>query len=62
MTEDRYYVLDAPILSDYDYDMLEKEYEALVVKLGLPNSASEMVGFDETRPSCRLIADLILGG
>jgi len=34
----RYYVLSRPTIQDYDYDMLEKEYDALADELGLPNS------------------------
>lgn len=48
----RYYVLDKPRLQDFEYDMMEKEYDKLADELGLPKSASDMIGFDETRPSC----------
>lgn len=49
----RYYVLNNAIIEDYQYDMLEKEYDALADKLGKEKSASDMVGFNENRPSCR---------
>jgi len=52
----RYYILIKPIIGDYQYDMLEKEYEALADKLGLPKSASDMVDFDMNRPSCQSVA------
>lgn len=51
----RYYILDKPIIQDYDYDKLEKEYEALADELKLEPSASNMVGFDLDRPSCQSV-------
>jgi NAD-dependent DNA ligase len=53
----RYYILVNPVISDYEYDMLEKEYDALADKLGLPKSASDMVDFDTNRPSCQRVAE-----
>lgn len=52
----RYYILIKPIIQDYHYDMLEKEYEALCEELGLPNTVSNMVEIDMSRPSCQLVA------
>jgi NAD-dependent DNA ligase len=54
-----YYVLSKPIISDYEYDLLEKEYEALADKLKLPRSASDMVDFDANRPSCQRVMEKI---
>jgi hypothetical protein len=51
----RYYILIAPIIDDYNYDMLEKEYDALANELNLPKSASDMVDFDMNRPSCQTV-------
>lgn len=51
----RYYVKDAPIIQDYEYDLLEKEYDTLCDKLNLPKAVSDMVGFDESRPSCQSV-------
>jgi NAD-dependent DNA ligase len=51
----RYYVFDAPSIGDYEYDILEKEYEALAKELQVPPSVSDMVGFDETRESCKQV-------
>lgn len=36
-----------PIMSDYEFDMVEKEYEELCFRLGVPQEkmASEFVGF-----------------
>lgn len=51
----RYYVFDSPTLGDYEYDVLEKEYEALAKELGVPPSVADMVGFDETRESCKQV-------
>ncbi len=56
----RYYELDDAVLSDSEYDRMEKEYEALGLKLGIDTDARYMVGFDMTRPSCRLAADKVL--
>ncbi len=51
----RYYILDRPKIEDYEYDLLEKEYDRLAIELGQPQSVSNMVGFDENRHSCRLV-------
>lgn len=40
----RYYVLDTPELSDFEYDCLEKYYEAVCVDVGLPSVVKDMVG------------------
>lgn len=59
----RYYIMSNPIIEDYDYDMLEKEYEALAEELGLPKSATDMVDFDTSRPSCqRVMQKLVKSG
>lgn len=57
----RYYVLSSPSIGDYEYDMLEKEYETLAVELSLPPSASSMVDFDWNRPSCQRVLDKVRG-
>jgi len=56
----RYYILAEPIIKDYDYDMLEKEYDALADELNLPKSASDMVDFDEKRWACKLVRDKVM--
>jgi NAD-dependent DNA ligase len=48
-----YYVFDKPKLTDYEYDMMERQYDALAEKLNLPKTASDMVGFNPDRPSCK---------
>lgn len=53
----RYYVKNNPVISDYEYDMLEKKYDALAEELGLPKSASDMVDFNTSRHSCQLVMD-----
>lgn len=53
----RYYILVNSTISDHEYDILEKEYDALADKLGLPKSASDMVDFDMNRPSCQRVAE-----
>jgi NAD-dependent DNA ligase len=55
----RYYHFNAPIIKDYEYDMLEKEYDALATQLGKPQSASNMVDFKLDRPACRAVLDKI---
>lgn len=39
-----YYELSRPTMSDYDYDMLEKEYDKLAKEMGWPGS---WVGYKE---------------
>ena len=51
-----YYIKDNPIMSDYEYDMMEREYDNLCNNLGIKPTASDMVGFDIKRPSCQLVA------
>lgn len=53
----RYYMLSKPIIQDYEYDMLEKEYDGLADEIGLPKSASDMVGFKEDRPCCQKVME-----
>lgn len=57
----RYYVLDDPILSDGEYDRLEREYSELGKRLGYDMDALYMVDFDRTRPACILTADKVQG-
>lgn len=47
-----YYIMDEPIMSDLDYDALEKRYDALCKEAGVSPKASDMVGFDTSRPAC----------
>lgn len=58
----RYYILNMNTISDYDFDQLEAEYRKLAEELGLPPSASDMVGFDNTRFSCQLAMHRVKGG
>lgn len=57
----RYYKLDDPLLQDHEYDAMEREYDTLAKKLNLDPTASDMVGFDETRPSCQVVMHKISG-
>lgn len=50
-----YYRKSTPKLTDYQYDLLEKQYEQLCITLNIPNTVSNMVDFDEDRPCCRSI-------
>lgn len=56
-----YYHLKRAIVADEYYDKLEAEYKALAIKLGLKAYASDMVGFDITRASCRLALEKYSG-
>jgi NAD-dependent DNA ligase len=51
----RYYYFNSPIIQDYEYDMLEREYEQLARDLGEEPTATNMVDFDEKRPSCQAV-------
>ena len=51
-----YYVNSAPIISDYEYDMIEKEYEALCKEFNVPPTATDMVDFNWNRPCCQIVA------
>lgn len=51
----RYYIMDSPIVQDYEYDAIEKEYDSLAKELGLEPTASDMVGFNPDRPSCQSV-------
>jgi len=44
-----------PIMDDFSYDQMEKQYEALCRQAGVEPTASNMVGFDVNRPACKLI-------
>lgn len=48
----RYYNLDLPSISDYEYDMLERDFYRAGNKLGLfeGEDAPNWVGFDENHP------------
>lgn len=56
----RYYILHQPTITDYEYDLLEKEYDALAGELGLPSTASDMVDFDKSRPACQRVLEKLL--
>lgn len=47
-----YYELNQPIISDYDYDMLERKWAKLGQELGLLSEDDTMpcIGFDEKHP------------
>ena len=42
-----YYVLDDPLISDWEYDHLERYYEKLAHELGAVPAATNMVGWKE---------------
>jgi len=47
-------------ISDTLYDELEEEYKELAKELGKITSATDMVGFDETIGSCKLVKSKLL--
>lgn len=69
-----YYVKSAPIISDYDYDMLERKSFKMAQKLGFRADQWEgpaddeklhvhwMVDFDETHPLASEVIDEVKNG
>ncbi len=53
----RYYVLDAPTISDRQYDLLERDYERLCREAGVPPVHCDMVGYDYSKPDAQAVAD-----
>lgn len=52
----KYYgVVGGKIDSDEVYDGFEAEYRQLCEELNIKPTAADMVGFDESRPSCQLV-------
>ena len=49
------YNLEYCTISDATYDLLEGQYKAVCVRLGEIPTASDMVGFDLDRPSCKMV-------
>jgi len=58
----RYYVMINPIITDYEFDMMEKEYRELAEELDVPPTASDMVGFDDSKFSSQLVINKLKGG
>ena len=54
------YKLGNKVINDSEYDDIEDEYKELAKELDLPTSASDMVGFKETRPSCRMVMEHLI--
>ncbi len=50
-----YYILQNPIMEDFEFDEMALEYEDLCAIFGEEPTATNMVGFDKNRPSCRLV-------
>lgn len=48
-------------IADEVYDKYEDRYKKLAQMLKLKPTASDMVGFDENRPSCRLVMEKLIG-
>ena len=49
-------------IADEEYDKLESEYKNLCEKLWVTPTASDMVGFDYSRPSCKLVVERMMKG
>jgi len=47
--------LNNKVVADEKYDAIEDEYKTLAQELDLPTTASDMVGFDSSRPSCKMV-------
>lgn len=56
----RYYVLDSPIVSDNEYDYLERHYEMVAKELNEHPWASDMVGYDFTKPHTKEAEEQVL--
>ncbi len=56
----RYYQFNNPSIADREYDILDIRYRKLAEQLGLPPSASDMVGFSLERHSCQQVFEKIL--
>lgn len=50
-----YYERNISAVPDHQYDVLERTYDNLAKELNLSPTASDMVGFDNKRPSCQLV-------
>lgn len=48
------------IPKDSEYDALESEYNDLAKELGKDPTASGMVGFNQKRPSCKLVMEHLM--
>ena len=55
----RYHQLDRPIISDYEYDMLEREYEKACDELGVHPAMLDAVGWPENHPNARYVIDKV---
>ncbi len=50
-----YYILQNPIMEDFEFDELALEYDDLCDLFGDEPTATKMVGFDPRRPCCQLV-------
>lgn len=55
----RYYVLDDSVIPDWEYDLLERLYEALASELNLPSVIADMVGYDLNDPLALEVKGLV---
>jgi len=54
------YNLSNKIIPDEEYDAIENEYKELCEELGIEPSASDMVEFDDSRGSCRMVKEHLI--
>lgn len=47
-------------IDDSKYDAIEDEYRGLCEELGEEPSAADMVGFDSSKPSCRMVKEQLI--
>lgn len=58
----RYYVLNSSIISDFEYDYVERVYDDLAKELGLEPVCANMVGFNLQAEPARLAASRVDSG
>lgn len=46
-------------INDAEYDRMERKYQALCKELNMEPSASNMVGFSKSKPSCQLVMEVM---
>lgn len=52
-----YYVIKRSVIADESYDALAMEYRNLCKEENVEPTADDMVGFDFSKASCRLVAE-----
>lgn len=55
----RYYVLDDSVVSDFEYDYIERYYEAIANDLKVRPLTQDLVGFSSSDSHCSLVKSLV---